>query len=59
MRSSSGGQNGIVHHLVGGRPLRNLRTGRPLTEFDETRCCIIQFLSPDDEHIVFETCTGI
>ena len=25
---------------------------------DDTRCCIIQFLPPDDEHIVLETCTG-
>jgi len=23
------------------------------------RCCIIQFLPPDDEHIVLETCRGI
>ena len=23
---------------------------------DDTRCCIIQFWPPDDEHIVFETC---
>jgi len=26
---------------------------------DDTRCCIIQFLPPDDEHKVLETCTGI
>jgi len=24
-----------------------------------TRCCIIQFRPPDDEHIVLETCRGI
>ena len=26
---------------------------------DDTRCCIIQFWPPDDEHIVLETCTGV
>ena len=26
---------------------------------DDTRCCIIQFLPPDDEQIVLETCRGI
>ena len=26
---------------------------------DDTRDCIIQFWPPDDEHKVFETCTGM
>ena len=26
---------------------------------EDTRCCIIQFWPPDDEHIVLETCRGI
>jgi len=26
---------------------------------DDTKCCIIQFLPPDDEHMVPETCRGI
>jgi len=26
---------------------------------DDTVCCMIQFLPPDDEHIVLETCRGI
>ena len=26
---------------------------------DDTRCCIIQFCPPDDEHIVLETCRGM
>jgi len=26
---------------------------------DDTRCCIIQFWPPDDEHIVLEACRGI
>jgi len=26
---------------------------------DDTRCYIVQFLPPDDEHIVLETCRGI
>ena len=70
MCSSSGGQNCVVQHLVsshsvGGRPVRrlsesslNLRTGRPSAECDDTRCCIIQFWPPGDEHIVLETCSG-
>jgi len=34
---------------------------RPLTCFSVTitRCCIMQFRPPDDEHIVLETCRGI
>ena len=52
LSSSTGGQNCIIQHLVssrsvGGRPVRrsslNLRTGRPPTQCDDTRCCIIQF----------------
>ena len=27
-----------------------LCTGPPPTECDDTRCCIIKFLPPDDEH---------
>ena len=59
--------NCIIKHLVssnfvGGVPLRksslNLRTGRPPTKCDDTRSFIIQFLPPDDEHIVLETCRG-
>jgi len=61
--SSSGGQNCIIQHLVSSHcrwPSRAvLCTGWPPTECDETRCCIIQFWPPDDEHIVFETCRGI
>ena len=26
---------------------------------DDTSCCIIQFLPPDDKHIVLETCRDI
>ena len=26
---------------------------------DDAKCCIIQFLPPDDQHIVLETCIGI
>jgi len=33
-------------------------TGRPPTECNDTRCCIIQFWPPDDEHIVLETRRG-
>jgi len=52
---------------IGGRPVHrvredsplNLCTGRPPTECDDTRCCIIQFWPPDDEHVVLETCRGM
>ena len=37
------------------QPVRGMATYR----CDDTRCCIIQFWPPDDEHIVLETCTGI
>ena len=58
--SSWGGQNCIILHLVsshsvGGRPVHrsspNQCTGRPPTECDDTRDCIIQFCPPDDEHM--------
>ena len=38
---------------------RNLCTGRPLTENDDTRCCINTIQPPDDEHIMLETCRGL
>jgi len=41
--SSSGGQNCIIQHLL------LSHTGRPPTECDGTKCCIIQFRPPDDE----------
>ena len=64
MCSSSVGQNFIIQNLVsshslGSRPVHRLCTGRPPTECDDTRCCIIQFLPPDGEHIVLETCRDI
>ena len=34
----------------------NLCTGRPLTESDDTRCCINTIQPADDEHIMLETC---
>ena len=34
-------------------------TGRPLTESDDTRCCINKIQPPDDEHIKLETCRGL
>ena len=53
---SSGVQNYSIQplvssHFVGDRPVHNLCTGRPPTECDDTRCCIIQFCSPDDEYM--------
>jgi len=40
---------------IGGRPVHrsslNLCTGRPPTECDDTRGCVMQFLPPDDEHM--------
>ena len=38
---------------------QNLCTGRPLTESDDTRCCINTIQPPDDEHIMLETCRGL
>ena len=37
----------------------NMGTGRPPTECDDTRGCIIQFWPRDDEHMVIETCRGM
>ena len=36
----------------------NLCTGQPLTESDDTRCCINTIQPPGDEHIMLETFTG-
>ena len=36
-----------------------LCTGRPLTECDDTRCCINTIQPPDDGHIMLETCRGL
>jgi hypothetical protein len=36
----------------------NLCTGQPMTESDDTRCCINTIKPPDDEHIMTETCRG-
>ena len=46
-------------HRLGEESSLNQCTGRPPTQCDDTRCCIIQFRPPDDEHIVLETCRGI
>jgi len=45
----------ILYTPVGGRPVHGTATYR----CDDIRCCIIQFVPPDDEHIVLETCRGI
>ena len=37
----------------------NLCTGRPLTESDDTSCCINTIKHPDDEHKMLETCSGL
>jgi len=63
MCSSSGGQNCVIQHLVsshsvGAQVERGLPACAP-TECVDTRCCIVQFWPPDDEHIVLETCRGI
>ena len=58
------GQNCIIQHLVSShlhvavrctvlsQPVHRTATYR----CDDTRCCIIQFSPPDDEHILLETC---
>ena len=57
--------SGIIKH-VGGRLLHRLRKESPQPVhrtatyiFYDTRCSIIQFWPPDDEHIMLETCRGI
>ena len=51
----------LMQHLVSSLSasgcLVNLCTGQPLTESDDTRCCIDTIQTPDDEHIMLETCT--
>ena len=37
----------------------SLCTGRPLTDSDDTRCCINTIQPPDDEHIMLKTCRGL
>ena len=70
MCSSSGGQNCIMQHLVlshyvGGPPVHRLiKDSQPVHGMatyrcDDTRVCIIHFWSPDDEHVVLETCRGM
>jgi len=59
MCSSSGGQNCIIQHLVSSHLYVAVRCARPPTECDDTRCRIIQFWPPDDEHILLETFRGI
>ena len=53
----------MMQHLVSslsvsGRPV-HLYTGRPLTESDDTRCCINTVQPPDDERVILETCRGL
>ena len=31
---------------------------KPITESDDTRCCINTIQPPDNEHIMLETCSG-
>ena len=37
----------------------NLCTGQPLTESDDSSCCINTIQPPDDEHEMLETCRGL
>ena len=46
--------SGIIT-TVGGSPVHRTATYR----CDDTRCCIIEFWPPGDEHIVLETCRGM
>jgi len=45
----------VERRLVGMQPVHRKATYR----CDDTRCCIIQFWPPDDEHMVLETCGGM
>jgi len=45
---------------VSGRPVHSFMfTGPPLSESDGTRCCFNTVQTPDDEHIMLETCKGM
>ena len=58
--SSSGGWIVFMQHLVSSPQSVAVRcTGRPLTESDDTVCCINTIQTPDDEHIMLETCRGL
>jgi len=49
-----------VERRLVGMPVLSQPVHRTATyRCDDTRCCIIQFLPPEDEHIVLETCNGI
>jgi len=51
-----------LYYTASGRLIEgslNLRTGRPPTECDDTRCCIIQFDLPMINTVVLEICGGI
>ena len=50
--SSSGGQIVLIQHLVSSLSVSGRPKGRPLTESDDTRCCINTIWPPDDEHDV-------
>jgi len=47
------------HMLSANQFSLNLCTGRPLTESDDTKCCINTIQPPDDGYIMFETCRGL
>jgi len=48
--SSSGGQKCIIQHLVSSHCVGGRAVHRLGEECEDTICCIIQFLHPDDEH---------
>ena len=45
----------ILHHTDGVCIHSGFSMAKAEPECDDTRCCIIQFWPPDDEHIVLET----
>ena len=44
---------------IGGHPLHRLRDGTATYKCDDTRCCIVQFLTSWRWAHVFETCRGM
>jgi len=48
-------RDGHLQEPVLSQPVHGTATYR----CDDTRCCVIQFRPPDDEHTVPETCRGI
>ena len=59
LKTGPEGQEGgvlVINQINAQNPVLSQPAHRTATyRYDDTRCCIIQFRPPDDEHIVLET----